>query len=176
MHTEATGQSFSEHAMDTFFELTQGQPWLINALAYECCFKNKIGRNRSVTITREMVKEAGEILIQRRETHLDQLTDKLKEERVRRVITPILNRESEITAIPLDDVQYVEDLGLIRRRPQLEFANPMYREVIPRILVDTTQDQIPQQTSWYIDDKGRLDMPKLLSAFQDLFREHSEHW
>ena len=101
-----------------------------------------------MTITRDMVKEAAEIIIQRREIHLDQLTDKLKEERVRRVLIPILNGESEIAAIPLDDAQYVEDLGLIRRKPQFEIANPMYREVIPRVLVDTTQDQIPQQTSW----------------------------
>ena len=37
-----------------------------------------------------MVKDAAEEIIQLRETHLDQLTDKLKEERVRRVIEPIL--------------------------------------------------------------------------------------
>jgi hypothetical protein len=36
------------------------------------------------------VDEARENLILRRETHLDQLTDKLQEERVRRVIEPLL--------------------------------------------------------------------------------------
>jgi hypothetical protein len=33
-----------------------------------------------------------------------------------------------------------------------------------------------QQTQWYIDPEGRLDMSKLLGAFQEFFREHSEHW
>jgi len=46
----------------------------------------KENRDRSRKITREMIDEARENLILRRETHLDQLADKLKEERVRRVI------------------------------------------------------------------------------------------
>ena len=34
-HTTETGQVFSEEAIDLAFELTQGQPWLVNALAKE---------------------------------------------------------------------------------------------------------------------------------------------
>ncbi|MFD2349128.1 hypothetical protein ACFSTC_06630 [Nonomuraea ferruginea] len=34
-HTEATGQEFTKDAVDRAFELTQGQPWLVNALAHE---------------------------------------------------------------------------------------------------------------------------------------------
>jgi hypothetical protein len=34
-HTQATGQSFTAAAIDFAFELTQGQPWLVNALAKE---------------------------------------------------------------------------------------------------------------------------------------------
>jgi len=30
--------------------------------------------------------------------------------------------------------------------------------------------------AWYIRADGRLDVPKLLSAFQAFFREHSESW
>ena len=46
-HTEETGQVFAENAQSKIWELTQGQPWLVNALAYEACFRNKAGRNRS---------------------------------------------------------------------------------------------------------------------------------
>lgn len=176
MHTEDTGQIFEPGIVDTFEALTRGQPWLVNALGYQCCFRNKEGRDRSVTITKNMVKDAAEEIIQRRETHLDQLTDKLKEERVRRVILPILSGSGNIISIPEDDVQYVEDLGLIRRKPQIDIANPIYREVIPRALVHTTQDQITHQTAWYITPEGKLDLSKLINAFQQFFREHSEHW
>lgn len=32
-HTEATGQIFTEEAVNLAFHLTQGQPWLVNAIA-----------------------------------------------------------------------------------------------------------------------------------------------
>jgi hypothetical protein len=34
-HTEETGQIFEPAALGLAWELTQGQPWLVNALAYE---------------------------------------------------------------------------------------------------------------------------------------------
>ncbi len=33
-----------------------------------------------------------------------------------------------------DDQLYVQDLGLIRTRPQIKIDNPIYREIIPRAL------------------------------------------
>lgn len=33
-----------------------------------------------------------------------------------------------------------------------------------------------QRTAWYVDAGGGLDMDKLLAAFQDFFRQNSEHW
>ena len=32
------------------------------------------------------------------------------------------------------------------------------------------------QAAWYVDDDGRLDLTKLLTAFRTFFGEHSEHW
>jgi len=78
--------------------------------------------------------------------------------------------------IPTDDISYVRDLGLIQTEGQLSIANPIYQEVIPRELTYSTQLTIAHQPAWYIRADGRLDMPKLLSAFQQFFREHSEHW
>ncbi|MBT8419745.1 MAG: hypothetical protein KJO08_02670 [Gammaproteobacteria bacterium] len=75
-----------------------------------------------------------------------------------------------------DDQLYVQDLGLIRTRPQIEIANPIYREIIPRSLTWTTQTRILQETAWYIKENGRLDFPKLLDGFQQFFRENSEIW
>ena len=85
-HTAETGQVFTDDALETIWKQTQGQPWLVNALAYETCFKSEVGRNRSQPVVAEALLAAQEQLIRRRETHLDQLADKLKEERVRRVV------------------------------------------------------------------------------------------
>lgn len=175
-HTEETGQVFVDQALDLAWELTSGQPWLVNALGYEVCFEMKEGRDRKVPITVEMIEAAKENLIMRRESHLDQLADKLQEPRVQRVIGPILEGLKEPEQIPTDDLSYVIDLGLVKVEGQLQIANKIYQEVIPRELTYSTQITISEQPSWYITANGRLNMPKLLASFQDFFREHSESW
>ncbi len=175
-HTEETGQVFDEAIFPLVWELTGGQPWLVNALAYEVCFRPGAGKDRSQPITVELITEAKEQLILRRDTHLDQLVDKLTEPRVRRVIEPILSGEAESETIPPDDLQYVRDLGLITQTKPPEIANRIYQEVIPRELTWVTQEYLVQETAWYVAPDGRLDMPKLLTAFQQFFRENSEIW
>ena len=175
-HTEATGQVFTVDAQNKVWELTRGQPWLVNALAYEACFDNKAGRDRSQPITGSAIGDAREQLILHRETHLDQLTDKLQEERVRRVVEPLLSGAASDEAIPQDDLEYVRDLGLVSRQRPVAIANPIYQEVIPRDLTYTTQEYLVQDTAWYVDADGRLRLDDLLTAFQAFFREHSEHW
>lgn len=175
-HTAATGQLFETGALDKVWALTQGQPWLVNALGYEVCFEIKAHRDRTIPITLEMIDQAKENLILRRDTHLDQLVDKLQEPRVQRVITPILVGDSDPESLPTDDVWYVRDLGLITTDQQLRIANPIYQEVIPRELVYTTQLTITHQTEWYVAEDGTLQIDKLLAAFQQFFREHSESW
>ncbi len=133
-HVNETGQNFDPETKSLIWEYTQGQPWLVNALAYEVCFEMKQGRDRSKSITADMIIQAKENLILRRETHLDQLADKLKEDRVRQVIGPILEGTS-IENIAQDDIQYILDLGLITRSASgLEISNAIYREIIPREL------------------------------------------
>ena len=177
-HTEETGQVFSIEALSRVWVLTQGQPWLVNALAYETCFKMPQGRDRVQPITLEAVEEAKENLILRRETHLDQLTDKLQEERVRRVIEPLLTGDVLADDLAPDDVAYVRDLGLVKQdvTGAIRIANALYQEVIPRELSWTIQSGMSEQAQWYVQTDGRLDMNKLLGAFQQFFREHSEHW
>ena len=175
-HTDATGQRFAEGALRTVWELTAGQPWLVNALAQEACFEDPAGRDRSRRITAEAIQAAREQLIVRRETHLDQLTDKLQEERVRRVIGPVLSGGQGNPEMLPDDLQYVRDLGLVARDAPVRIANPIYREVIPRDLTWTIQASLTQDPAWYVDAAGGLRLADLLSEFQTFFREHSEHW
>lgn len=176
-HTDETGQVFEEAAVEHIFEVTGGQPFLVNALAYDTTWRDEANRDRSRVITKEMIDAAREALVLRRETHLDQLVHKLREDRVHRVIAPILAGDDISMTIRDEDVDYVYDLGLIERRPQIRIANPIYLEVIPRMLTWATQVTISQEATWYTDASGKvLDMAKLLRAFQEFFREHSEAW
>jgi hypothetical protein len=115
-HTEETGQVFTPEALAAVWTLTQGQPWLVNALAYETCFDMCAGRDRRQPITGERIEQAKENLILGRVTHLDQLADKLREDRVRRVIEPMLAGRTLEDAAP-DDIDYLIDLGLCRMAP-----------------------------------------------------------
>ena len=148
----------------------------MNALGYELTWEDRPARDRTVPLTLERYKAARERLIQGRATHLDQLADKLREERVRSVISPIFSGEATTETLKDDDLQYVEDLGLIWRRPELRIANRIYREVLPRELVAPVQTVLHYPQHWYVDSDGRMNMTKLLLAFQQFFREHSDAW
>ena len=173
-HTGETGQRFTAAAQEAVWTQTRGQPWLVNALCAGACFDNKAGRDRSRPIAVDDVYAAREELIVSRRTHLDQLAHKLEEARVRRVVEPILSGgEAQHHA---RDLEYVRDLGLLAPDSPPRMANPIYAEVVPRELGYVLQDSLDVQVAWYVDDDGRLDMDKLLSAFGAFFGEHSEHW
>ncbi|GAB6161051.1 hypothetical protein JCM12298_02100 [Desulfothermus naphthae] len=175
-HTEETGQRFEDGVIDYVWDLTEGQPWLVNALGYVACFELKEGRDRNKPITKELITEAKEKIILERYTHIDQLADKLKENTVQRVIEAILEGDKNPEDIPIDDILYVEDLGLIKIRPNLRISNKIYQEIIPRELTFSTQVTITHDALWYVNPDGSLDMVKLMRAFQEFFREHSESW
>ena len=173
-HTEETGQRFAPAALDAVWTQTQGQPWLVNALCAGACFENEAGLDRSRTIEEEDIYAAREELILSRRTHLDQLAHKLEEDRVRRVIQPILSGGDVQHRVR--DLEYVRDLGLLAVDSPPRIANPIYQEVVPRELGYVLQDSLDVQTAWYLDDAGALDMAKLLTAFATFFGEQAEHW
>jgi hypothetical protein len=177
-HTAATGQVFTEEALELAYDLTRGQPWLVNALAYQACFEDPRGKDRSQPISADLILAAKESLILRRVTHLDQLADKLKEPRVRSVIEPMVRGEFA-EDLNLDDVEYVIDLGLVvNGKSGFEIANPIYQEVIPRQLTWLNQTQLKSvvDDAWYIQPDGSIAIDKLLEDFQKFFRENSESW
>ena len=173
-HTEETGQRFSPAAQEAVWTQTRGQPWLVNALCAGACFDDKAGRDRSRAIEADDVHAAREELILARRTHLDQLAHKLEEERVRRVVEPILSGGEARHQVR--DLEYLRDLGLIDGGEPPRIANPIYAEVVPRELGYILQSSLDVQTAWYVDGDGRLNLTKLLTAFRTFFGEHSEHW
>lgn len=177
-HTAATGQEFDEACFPMIWEATEGQPWLVNALGYEVTMEIRENRDRSIRIIPEMIYRAQEQIIYRRDTHIDILIDKLREDRVRRVIAPILANEGDEVEEHLqdDDIQYVVDMGLIVRGKPLRIANGIYREIIPRELTWARQQTLLQQSEWYMNPDNSINMEKLLLDFQQFFRENADAW
>ncbi len=175
-HSQDTGQQFTNDAIEYAFYLTQGQPWLVNALAYQACFVDVT--DRSQPITKDIIERAKDVLILRRDTHIDQLVHKLEEPRVRRIIDAIISGAGQEESFKIDDLQYVRDLGLITQKG-IKIANPIYQEVIPRELVYADQENMQETTpgnSWYQNNDGSLNMHKMLEAFTQFYRENSDIW
>jgi type II secretory pathway predicted ATPase ExeA len=172
-HTEDTGQVFTPDAIATAFELTQGQPWLVNALAKEIV--EEMVTDVNIAITPEYIHVAKEILIKRQDTHLDSLAERLREPRVKAIIEPIL-AGLELGDVPNDDIQFVIDLGLCKMDPLggIAIANPIYREVLPRVLTVTPMASLPQIAPTWLTNSGELDTDDLLQAFLAFWRQHGE--
>jgi hypothetical protein len=172
-HTEDTGQRFEPEALSLSFELTQGQPWLVNALAKVAV--EELVPDTSQPIRREDIERAREVLIQRRDTHLDSLAERLREPRVRRILEPLLAGLT-LGDVPEDDLRFVQDLGLVRmaKTGGLEVANPIYREIIPRALAVTAMASLPSIPATWLRADGRLDSERLLEAFMTFWRQHGQ--
>jgi hypothetical protein len=172
-HTGDTGQVFLPEAIDRAFYWTQGQPWLVNALARQMV--EQLVPDRSQALTAAHVDAAKEILLRRQDTHLDSLAERLRESRVRRILEPILAGLA-LGNVPEDDLRFVQDLGLVRmaRTGGLEVANPLYREIIPRVLANTAFASLPQLPATWLRADGRLDMERLMEAFLAFWRQHGQ--
>jgi hypothetical protein len=133
---------------------------------------NRDVEDRAVAVTAEHVEAAKETIIVERRTNIDSLIAKLREDRVRRILDPMLVGAPPPVDLLDDDVAYVLGLGLVARRSgQFEIANPIYREVIPRALTYVQQYGMAQQPAWYLRADGRLDMPKLMAGWQKFWRK-----
>ncbi len=168
-HTEQKGQRFEKAAVEAVFHLSQGHPWLVNALADQIVDRDV--EDRTVPITAAHVEAAKEQLITDRRTHIDSLVARLREPRVLKIIEPMLTGGTTGTDVLDDDFAYVRGLGLIVEQDRRYLiANPIYREVIPRALTHIKEKQIPHETAWYIGDDGSLDLSKLMTAWQKFWR------
>jgi hypothetical protein len=127
-----------------------------------------------------MAKTAVQTIILRRDTHIDSLLERLKEERVRRIVEPMIAGEEVIERLS-DDFQYVTDLGLIKEvGAAVQPSNPIYAEVILRTLSYEMQRQLEQErkdlTIPHYLNNGVLDIDSLLTDFQQFWRENSAIW
>jgi hypothetical protein len=172
-HTADTGQPFAPDAVERAFALTRGQPWLVNALA--AVTVDELVTDRSVPITAADVDRAKDVLIERQDTHLDSLAERLREPRIRAILEPMIGGDP-LGEIPSDDIRFATDLGLLRQSGSggLEVANPIYREIIVRDLAVSTRAALPFIAPTWLTPDGRLDPDRLLDAFLAFWRQHGE--
>ena len=171
-HTRETGQPFAPEAAAELARITDGQPFLVNALARLCV--NELVPDRAAPILPAHIDQARERLILARTTHLDSLGQRLREPRVAKIVQAVILGD-EAVLVDTDDFEYVVDLGLVRLGPSGPMpANPMYREVLVRQLALNVQANLAPPWWPWSTPEGRLDMPALLEAFRQWWRENAD--
>jgi hypothetical protein len=126
----------------------------------------------AVPVTAGHIDTAKERLILARATHLDSLIARLQEPRVQRVIEPLLAGQMPSADPAFDaDASYVQDLGLIAQGKDIEIANPIYREVIVRVLAAGAERLVRVSPRDYLLPDGQLDFRRLIDGFAAFWRE-----
>ncbi|GDX82681.1 hypothetical protein LBMAG42_44920 [Deltaproteobacteria bacterium] len=170
-HTADTGQAFTPEAVERAFWWTSGQPFLVNALARDCVMRLVL--DRSVPITAADIDVAKEALVLARTTHLDALGQRLRDPRVAPVVQAVLVGDMEL-AYASDDYTLCLDLGLVAdTKSGATIANPLYREVLARELSYQTQRNLRDAWWKWSRADGTLDVPALVEAFTEWWREHA---
>ena len=156
------------------YDLTRGQPWLTNALAKKCDWV--LCPNKE-TVTVEHIYQAKELLIEERAVHLDSLAERLKDPRIKHIVETILTGDSDPDMAQSGDFLLALDLGLVALENGTPIiANPIYREIIARVLTFGMQTAIPAPEFKWKNDDGTLAMDALMAEFQKFWRRHSDAW
>lgn len=172
-HSEDTGQVFTPAATQLAYHLSNGHPWLVNALARQAV--EVVAPDPTIAITEEHIQAAKELLIQRRDTHIDSLASRIREPRIKSILEPMLAGQP-LGDVPVDDIEFVLDLGLCRldETGSLVIANPIYREVMPRMLAYSTTVSLNYVRPTWLTETGDLDQQQLLEAFLAFWRQHGQ--
>ncbi len=171
-HTDETGQVFTPEAVAWAYELTRGQPWLVNALARQITWYIVPDRAEPITLTH--MERAKEELIARQDTHLDSLAERLREPRVRAVIEPILAGTAAPRELPEDDIRYAVDLGLVRLERRAGDRQPYLWGDHPPVAIHHGA-RLPAAVGADLAPGRRpVDIGRLLEAFLVFWREHGQ--
>jgi hypothetical protein len=177
--TAETGQQITTEALDYVYDQSIGQPWIVNSLFMRATMR-VLERDSDKTVTIDHIQEARKQMIQARETHLDALGERLRDQRIRKVIQTIITGETNLAMSQTSpDVELAMDLGLVRWDTQTGFtiSNPIYEEIMTRYLDAPYHDNLPPPSTWqWAKSDGTLDMDALLKAFQGFWQNNSEVW
>jgi hypothetical protein len=177
--TSETGQQITAEALDYVYEQSWGQPWIVNSLFSRATMR-VLEQDSTETVTIDHIHEARKQMIEARETHFDALGERLRDQRIRKVIQTIITGETNLAMSRTSpDVELSMDLGLVRWDTKTGFtiSNPIYEEIMTRYLDAPYHDNLPPPSTWQWErPDGGLDMDALLKAFQGFWQTNSEVW
>ncbi|MDR1049839.1 MAG: hypothetical protein LBP95_01930, partial [Deltaproteobacteria bacterium] len=174
-HTTETGQIFEPEAIDKVMFWTDGQPWLVNALASDV-IENQMNWDYSNPITGDHIDQAAEKIKLSMNVHIDSLMARLQEPRVKNVMTAVLTGSELDDNVSLEDLQYCLDIGLIKETEKDTYspANRIYADVIVRLLTYKFQRNLSRKLPGRFVSSNGPNITELLKEFQLFWSENSD--
>jgi len=165
-------QRFAEGVCESVWDWTGGQPWLVNRLAK--VMTQLYPDEREIPLC--AVDEAVNALVSRRETHLDSLGSRLREERIQRVVLRLLEPNAALDVEEDPDVRECVELGVVaqpRHGMVTGFANRIYGRVFPLKLAGVLKlgsalgysELITLHATSFLNQGGSLDVERVLDAW-----------
>ncbi len=172
-YTSSFGVTIEKEAIDLIWQYSSGQPWIISTLAGELF--HEIAPAKAIrSISSSQVGEAIDNIIAKKGNHIEYLVSQLRDERVKRCLIPILASGPMTEDISEKDLAFIQELGLIKIDGKVELANDLYREIIPRALMDPIGYMINLDSEKYLREDRSIDAIRLLRSFQFFYWNHIE--
>ncbi|MDR2197853.1 MAG: PD-(D/E)XK nuclease domain-containing protein [Deltaproteobacteria bacterium] len=184
-HSEASGQIIENQAVQRTWYWTEGQPWLVNAIASET-LEDILSKDYSIPITVSLIDQAAGNLMRKRTTHIDSLPKRLAEPGVRGVIERVASLSSTTAYEYIantdagesfnDALQYCIDLGLLKKDDTPRPANRLCAGVIMRYLSDNMDLQVSNDIVANWMDGNKIHMDRLLKEFQNWWAANASRY
>jgi hypothetical protein len=174
-HNAATGQNIDDAAKLKIWDLSEGQPFLVNALiseAIDFVLHGDLGKS----ITSSVISEAALNIAKERPGHIRCLMTYLKDPKVQRVVGETLSGVSLKRPIFEEGALLALDLGLISsdQDDYLRPANLLYQDLMLYAL--TEHIVLPRSLSGRFLEKNAVLISPLLLEFQRYWKERSFSW
>lgn len=171
-HTAATGQRFSEAAVESVWEQTRGQPLLVNVLADIAV--TQLVPDISKTIEASHIEEALRLFEASNPMHLASLVQRLAEDRVLNVVASVV--AGDYPRVPPDDVRYAVELGIIERLPgdRLQPSNPLYARALLKAVTEQERTSLTNWSPTWLDASGRIEPARLRENFIAFWARHRD--
>lgn len=168
-HTDETGQRFEQKVVDKIFEVTAGQPGLVNGFAFQLVWRNK----------QKPVLDYGDYL-KVEDWYMTEAIDKNvanilhKAEVYRSFVEMLLFTEIEVPfKIDRPAIKALYTNGVIRKNNEgmVEFWVPLYKKRLYDAFYPYTNGEIARisatlDTFTFFNEAGELDIPKLIGHYK----------
>jgi hypothetical protein len=168
-----TGVEVLSGAVDRAFELTQGHPFLVSALAQRIAERGSAALG-AAPIAAADVDRARDIMLDRRGGLLDEICGIIRDARGRPSLEAILMGEAR--APSGRDVRAALDIGLLRcdQDERMSIANPIFLELVARNMPGAVRSVFPPGKPPWVDADGKLHQKRLLEELLGFWRRYGD--